>query len=105
MSRASQNRHQESKAKKAASARPSDGNGQSGSATALAPPADPGAFDAALDAFVTRAQREFGPAQPGGGQIGKGTYHPAPSNLPVRLLVLGLIIGLSAGLLLALALR
>ena len=103
MSRANQNRQGESRGKKAAP-RASEGNGQPASAPSAAS-ADPAAFDAALDAFVSRAQREFAGSSSGGASLGSGAYHPASANLPVRFLALGLIIGVAVGLLAALALR
>lgn len=105
MSRPNQNRHGESKGKKAPAARATEGNGQSTPPGAASAPADPAGFDAALDTFVSRAQHEFAGVSSGEASIGKGAYHPAPANLPVRFLALGLIIGLAAGLLAALALR
>ena len=103
MSRANPNRNPESRGKKAAS-RPAEGNGQPAAGLDPTVSADPAAFDAALDAFVSRAQREFSGAS-AATSIGKGTYHPATGNLPLRFLALGLILGLPAGLLLALAVR
>ena len=105
MSRTHQSRQGESRGKKAALARASEGNGQPAAPGAPFSAADPGAFDAAVDAFVSRAQREADGASPSGATLGKGAYHPAPANAPVRFLALGLIIGLAAGLLVALALR
>jgi hypothetical protein len=104
LSRASHNRHSESRGKKASQTAPSDGNGQSAAALP-SPSSDPAAFDAAIDAFVSGARRDFAQAKAGSGELGKGAYHPATQSFPWRILALGAILGLAAGLIAALAIR
>ena len=83
-----------------------DGNGQplagqAGQATAAPPPAG---FDAAVDAFVKKARAEFTVPARDASPL-KGVYHPTPTNLPVRWLCVGVLIGATVMALAALALR
>jgi hypothetical protein len=116
LSRASHNRHAESRDRRErpregsadGSNRPaSDGDGRSTAAATpgASPAAGPASIDAALDAFVTRAQAEFASAPTPNAATGRAAYHPAPANLPWRWLAVGIAVGVVVGALASLALR
>ena len=83
-----------------------DGNGQplAGQAGQASAGSSPAGFDAAVDAFVKKARAEFTVPERGVSPS-KGAYHPAPTNLPVRWLCVGVLIGATVMALAALALR
>jgi hypothetical protein len=64
-------------------------------------------IDGALDRFLAKAHSEFHTVAPNPSTASAGTYHPAPSNPPLRWLGIGVLLGMTVGIvgvLLALAL-